>query len=305
MRIYSKVIIALSTILFASVLISGCDKDENETISKKGGINLYLTDAPIDTSEIKGVFITFTEIQYHDNISGNWYSFDEFEEPVKINLLDLTRGEVKLLGFFEMPAGSYSQIRFMLDAPERGQGPPQTPGSYLEFSDGSTTALFVPSGSESGFKGVGAFNVAANGVTDITADFDVRRSVVKAGASGRYILKPTIRLVVNNEAGRIVGQVTNIPEGTDITVYAYEEGVYNADEAADPEEEEVRFPNAVNSDMLSQDNMYHLDFLAEGSYDLVVGASVEGEFTGVLGVIESVEVKSGETTNLPIDIDSL
>ncbi len=297
---------AVLVVLFASIIISGCEKDDNGSDSQKGGINLYITDAPIDFSEIEGVYITFTEIQYHDTGDGNWYSFDEFDGPVTINLLDYTRGESSLLGFFEMPAGNYSQIRFMLQAPERGQqGPPQTPGSYLEFIDGTTTSLFVPSGSQSGFKGVGSFSVSSTGITEITADFDVRRSVVKAGASGRYILKPVIRLIVSGESGRIRGEVTNIPEETDITVYAYEHGTYTSEEAAEPVEEEVRFPNAVNSDMVDEQNIYHLDFLAGGSYDLVVGASQDGEFIEVIGVIESVEVVSGETTNQPIDIDEL
>jgi hypothetical protein len=50
----------------------------------------------------------------------------------------------------------------------------------------------------------------------VTADFDVRKSIVKAGASGKYILKPTIRLVVDNQAGCIKGDVTNAPEAAKV-----------------------------------------------------------------------------------------
>jgi len=285
--------------------MAACDADENTMDGENGKLRLYMTDAPIDTDGIKNVFITFTEIQYHTQ-GGEWSTFDEFDEPVKLDLLELTRGETELLGFFEMDPGTYTQIRFMLDAPDRGQGPPTTPGSYLVFEDDSTTPLFVPSGGQSGYKAVGQFVVPANGVAEVTADFDVRRSVVRAGNSGRYILKPVIRLISSEVSGRIAGDVFNIPEDTGIMVYAYEAGTYTEDEAADPAEEEVRFPGAENSDKVCEENRYHLDFLEEGVYDLVVTSTdAEGEFIEVLGMIENVPVETGKTTELDIDIEEL
>ncbi len=288
-------IFAVPMLFFAS-----CDTDEGREELESGWINLYLTDAPIDTDGITGVFITFNEIQYH--LQGNeWMVFDEFEGPVKVNLMDYTHGASTLLGYFDMLPGTYTQIRFMLEAPERDQGPPVNPECYLEFEDGTTEPLFVPSGSQSGFKATGKFSVPVNGSVDVTADFDLRKSIVAAGNSGRYILKPTIRLIVNDQAGRIVGDVSNIPEGFGIVVYAYEAGTYTEDEANDPAEEEVRFPNAINSDMVCDNDMYHIDYLAEGLYDLVVTLTIEGEFSEVAAIIKDVEVVAGQTTHYDID----
>ncbi len=297
---FGKIAVIAISILVAMV---SCERD-SDSAENAGMIKLYLTDAPLDTDGITGVFITFTEIHYHtpDN---SWQVFDEFDEPVTINLLDLTRGETELLGFFELQPGTYTQLRFMLEAPERGQGPPFTPGAYLEFEDGSTQNLFVPSGSASGFKAIGRFDVPANGIIEVTADFDVRRSVVRAGNSGKYILKPTIRLVVNDQAGRIRGEVLNIPDNMGVVVYAYESGTYTDSEADEPGDEEIRFSNAVNSDMVSADNQYHIDFLLAGYYDLVVVATQNGEFFEVLGLVEEVEVVAGQTTTLDIDIEEL
>ena len=70
------------------------------------------------------------------------------------------------------------------------------PGCYIEFADNSTEPLFVPSGGETGYKAVGQFEVPVNGTVEVTADFDVREAVVVAGS--RYILKPTIKLIVND-----------------------------------------------------------------------------------------------------------
>ncbi len=291
-------------ILFVAALFVfwACEKDSETT--GNGNVKLFLTDAPLDTDGIEGVYITFTEIWYHSQGS-EWVRFDGFEAPTTINLLDLTRGESELLGQFQLPAGSYSQIRFMLEAPQRDQGPVTSPGCYLEFEDGSTQPLFVPSGSQSGFKATGRFDVPVNGVMEVTADFDVRRSVVRAGNSGRYILKPTIRLVMNNQAGRIMGSVTNIPADSGIAVYAYESGTYQASEAQDPSEEETRFPGAVHSDTVCEQNNYQLHYLAAGNYDLVVVETQDGEFLRVLGIVETVEVIAGETTTMNIDLDSL
>jgi len=288
-------IFAVPVLFFAA-----CDTENGKEELESGWINLYLTDAPIDTDGITGVFITFNEIQYH--LQGDeWAVFDEFEGPATVNLMDYTRGIATLMGYFELLPGTYTQIRFMLEAPEHGQGPPTNPGCYLEFEDGTTEPLFVPSGSQSGFKATGKFTVPVNGSVDVTADFDLRKSIVAAGNSGRYILKPTIRLIVNDQAGRIVGEVSNIPEGFGVVIYAYDAGTYTEDEANDPAGEEVRFPNAINSDMVCENNMFHIDYLAEGLYDLIVTLTVEGGFLELAAIIEDVEVLAGQTTYYNID----
>ena len=281
-------------------MFTACEKDNGS----KGTLNLSITDAPLDTEGIEGVHITITEIQYHTS-ENDWQVFTDFEWPKTFNLLDLTRGTSDLLGSLTLESGNYSQIRFMLDAPVYGTAVQSNPGCYLEFDDLSTQNLFVPSGSQTGYKAVGAFTVPINGSVDVTADFDVRKSVVKAGASGKYILKPTIRLVVDNQAGAIACGVSNIPEGSQIVIYAYENGKYDISEANDPEVEETRFPNAITSDMVDENSEYHLAYLAPGAYDLVVVATVEGAFTQVLGIIENVIVESNKTTSSPIDIDQL
>ena len=288
--------IILSMVLIAAFAFNACDKD-----TTKGTLSLSITDAPIDTDGIAAVYITIQEIHYH--ISGNdWAVFEDFEGPMKFNLLDLTRGESSLLGNLEMEAGTYAQLRFILDAPIAGFAPISNPGCYLEFEDGTTQPLYVPSGSQTGYKAVGTFTVPANGSVSVTADFDVRKSVVWAGASGIYILKPTIRLIVDNQAGQIAGDVSNIPEGRQIVVYAYEENTYNEGEANEPADEEARFPNAITSDMVDENGSYYLAYLAPGTYELVVISTIDGEFEIVLGAIVEIDVESGKTTSVQIDI---
>jgi len=157
-----------------------------------GTLNLYLCDAPLDAENVTGVYITINEIQYH--LGAQWVTCEEFEGPKAYDLLELTGGNSTLLGEFTLPAGNYTQIRFMLDIPDKGSHL-ANPGCYIEFADNSTEPLFAPSGGETGYKAIGYFEVPVNGTVEVTADFDVRKAVVVAGSS--YILKPTIKLTVS------------------------------------------------------------------------------------------------------------
>ena len=161
--------------------------------SGTGTLKLYLSDAPIDTENVTAVNITIQEIQYH--LDGQWITCGEFKGPQTYNLLELTGGNSALLGELTLPAGNYTQNRFMLDIPEMGSHP-VNPGCYIEFADNSVEPLFVPSGGETGYKAVGQFEVPVNGIVVVTADFDVHEAVVVADSF--YHLKPTIKLIVND-----------------------------------------------------------------------------------------------------------
>lgn len=162
-----------------------------------GTLKLYLCDAPLDTENITGVYITINEIQYHRD--GEWSTFEEFEGPQTYDLLELTGGNSALLGELTLPAGNYTQIRFMLDIPDQGRQP-VNPGCYIEFADNSTEPLFVPSGGQSGYKGTGRFEVTSNATVEVTADFDIHGPNAIHVANSRYILNPTVKLIVSDQS---------------------------------------------------------------------------------------------------------
>jgi hypothetical protein len=276
------------------------DSDESEQVLEIGTLELYLSDAPIDANNVTGVYITINEIQYH--LGSQWITCEEFMGNQTYNLLELTGGNSTLLGNLTLPAGSYTQIRFMLDIPEMGSHK-ANPGCYVEFADNSTTPLFVPSGNETGYKAIGRFEVAANETVEVTADFDVRKAVVVAGSS--YILKPTIRLIVNSQAGNISGSITNGSNYTDIIVFAYEDGTWAEKEADEPAGQKSRFPDAITSGKMDEEGGYRLALLTAGTYDLVIAGYDGADFGEVLGFISDVEVESDQTTIQNIDTDAL
>jgi hypothetical protein len=285
-------------IIVGTVAASGLSCGEAPE-AETGTLKLYLADAPIDAENVTGVYITINEIQYH--INDQWITCEEFEGPQTYNLLELTGGNFTLLGDLTLPSGHYNQIRFMLNIPEIGP-PPASPGCYIEFADNSTEPLFVPSGNTTGYKATGQFEVAANGSVAVTADFDVRKAVVVADS---YVLKPTIRLVVNSEAGSIRGSIANNSTYTDIIVFAYADGSWTDTEDDEPVYPASRFPNSVNSGKMSEEGDYRVPFLAAGTYDLVVAGYTGADFGEVLGFISNVVVESKKTTKQDIDTGAL
>lgn len=288
-----RIFLAVTGVVMVTVLLIGCSMAAGDP----GTIRLSLTDAPIaDAKGVEGVFITISSIEYH--LNGVWIEDTGFEGPQEFNLLDLTGGTVAPLTNTVISAGDVTQIRFKFDVQEDGASPRATPGSYIVIdsrgeADGTidenddTYELFVPSGNQTGYKAVGSFTVPSNGEVEITADFDVRKSVVKRGSKDEYILKPTIRLIVNNQAGTIDGSFSAIGSSdTAFTVFVYEDGVYTDSEAPtgteDPENF-VAFANAVSSAAVDITNgTYILPFLAAGTYDLIiVGVGDDGSYTVV------------------------
>jgi predicted small secreted protein len=293
-----RIILGIVIVIVLAGLVAGCGTSGQT--SGTGILELYLSDAPTDAENITGVYVTINEIQYH--MDDQWITCEEFEGPQTFNLLELTDGNSTLLGNLVLPGGHYNQIRFILDAPEMGQDP-DNPGCYIEFVDNSTEPLFVPSGNTTGYKAVGEFTVPINGTVVITTDFDVRKSVHLAAS--HYILWPTIRTVVNNEAGRVSGVVTNNSTYTDIIVFAYEDGTWADTEDDEPVYPATRFPNAVNSGKMCDDGHYTIPYLAAGTYELAVAGYNGADFGEVLGFISDVVVESNHTTIQNIDTGAL
>ena len=103
----------------------------------------------------------------------------------QIDLLQLQDGVTTTLADVTVPAGTYSQIRFILGS-----------DNYIVLNDGSRQTLQVPSGMQTGIKVIlPELEVDTDGdQIDVTLDFDVDESLIQAGASGRYLFKPTVNV---------------------------------------------------------------------------------------------------------------
>ncbi|MEA3371208.1 MAG: DUF4382 domain-containing protein, partial [Campylobacterota bacterium] len=154
---YYKITLLITSLLIA-LGFSACDgtSDDSGDTAQTGTLSLNLTDAPVvDEHNVTGVYITVTAIEYH-TADGDWKTMDEFNTSVNpINLLDWQDGNTISLGDFELPAGKYTQMRFMLDAEEESQNSQASAGCFIEFDGDRNETLYVSSGSNTGYKAIG------------------------------------------------------------------------------------------------------------------------------------------------------
>jgi len=219
----TPILAALST----AALLAACGGggDSNSTSAGTGTMRLSLTDAPACGYDT--VFVTIEKVRVHQSSSAGendaGWSEVVLNAPQRIDLLTLTNGSLLPLGQTELPAGAYTQMRLVL-APNTATNPL---ANAIKPTGGVETALTTPSGQQSGLKANVNLTVPAGQVADFAIDFDACKSFVKAGNSGKYILKPVLAVIpILSTAGqRIVGFVDPSLALTSTSVSAQSAGV--------------------------------------------------------------------------------
>jgi hypothetical protein len=219
-----------------------------------GTLSLNLTDA--STTDFKAVCITIADVQVHvkgnENSPKSWKSVDMPIRPLTVNLLELVNGVREDLGIVELEEGQYTQMRLIIgDTP----GPDFHPYANYVITNTDPVEIHelkVPSGFQTGFKIVNGFEINAGNTTELILDFDACRSVVQAGKSGKWLLKPTVKVLNTSEYAFIEGRVVEIVESSDTEIHGINGAlvtvqVYNED--ADPVEDKVIIKAATVTDM--------------------------------------------------------
>jgi len=223
-----------------------------------------LTDAPGD---FEAVYIDIQEVKVHrssdaEEGDGEWIVIND--EPVRVDLLDLVNGKLDVLGETELAAGTYQQLRLVL-------------GNNNEIVvGGETIQLDTPSAQQSGLKLNLNISIEVGEIFNLLLDFDASRSIVKAGASGKFILKPVLRAVELEEAGTITGEIT--PAESLAWVYA----IADEDTVAGTKANEER-------------GSFTIIGLASGTYQVSAEPSADGFGSAV---VPGVSVASRDTTDV-------
>lgn len=235
-----------------------------------GTLSLFLTDAP--DGNYQAVYVTISEVhakQGLDEEGGPWWVVAEPNQTY--DLLELTNGVLAHLGLTQLPAGHYDQLRLIIGTvPDDGlnifdEAHPYA--NYIVDSDGTEHELKIPSGIQTGIKLVAGFDIYGGQVTELILDFDAEQSVVKAGASGSWLLKPTIR-VLGTTVVTISGLVTDETDGGSplpgarISAQVY----YPEDTYPDMEPEERVL---IQASTISNDDGEYVLFAQPGDYTLV------------------------------------
>ncbi len=264
-----------ATLMAGSLAACGGGGGDDGTSSAAGTLRLALTDAPACGYE--AVNVTVERVRVHRSAAAA-EGDTGWEEIVlsparRIDLLTLQNGVLAELGQIPLPAGDYTQLRLVLAA--NGGGAVLANSVVPSSTPGQETALTTPSALQSGLKANINIRVEPDRLADFVIDFKVCESVVKAGNSGRYLLKPVLQVLPRYISG-VSGSVV-LGEGAAGAVFSLQQAG-----------EELRSTTA------DAEGRFLLQPVAPGDYTLVVTAPER-----TTTVVTGVSVQAETLTRLP------
>lgn len=266
MKIFKKKFTIFSLLLLA-FFTSSCDDDTNTTIDNQetARVQVRLIDGPGDFEEVNveiiDILINQEEGDGEDDDSG-FVSISNGNTGI-VNLLELTGGNSLLLADAEVPAGEINQIRLLLG------------DNNFVVADSEERELSTPSAQQSGLKLQVNETLEAGVTYNFTLDFDVNRSIIEAGNSGRLNLRPVLRVITEAVSGAIEGNVS--PEGFQVMV-------------------ETSVDGETISTFTNEEGFFTLAGIPEGVYELTLTPDEASGFSPVS--VENVEVTNGQITNI-------
>ncbi len=223
------------------VTVAACDNGGSIAASGTGHVSLLLTDAPGD---ISAAVVTITGIYLQpgqDSLSTSdrvWLG----QETVTTDLVALQNDVQALVQGVTVPAGTYSQLRFVIT------------GGYIETEDGHiyasspaypglppgatvTGSLQMPSYAQSGLKVqlTGGLTIDDGATETLLVDFDVAQSFGSpAGNSGKWVMHPVVKassasLAASIKVGAQLGAGVTLPTvgGSQVSLSSFHVRLHN------------------------------------------------------------------------------
>lgn len=191
MNLFKNLRLAFGGLILAG--LAACGGGSGGSVAESGTLRLALTDAP--SCGYDAVNITVEKVRVHQSSSANdsdaGWSEVVLAPARRINLLNLTNGVLDELGQVPLPTGRYTQLRMIL-----ADNTPANPlANSVKPTGAAEVALKTPSGQQSGVKANINIDIAANKLADFVLDFNACKSIVLAGGSGQYLLKPVVTVI--------------------------------------------------------------------------------------------------------------
>ncbi len=268
---YLKSIFRAIMFIMTLLLMTNCDdNDSNNNKIETARVQLKLVDEPGDYEEVN---IEIVDIQYKSNEDEeNWESFiPEGGYPINIDITELIAGNSLLLTDDVLPVGILKQVRLVLS---------DNNTLKIEGED-ELIPLDTPSAQQSGLKLNLDEELKAGFVYSFILDWNVQKSIVKAGNSGKYILKPVIKVNAEVSSGSISGKVIEIIEEVETPIANQVVEVYTTEDTL------------VKETLTNESGDFVLQGLEAGTYILKINketykAYVSSEVNVEVGNIESV-----------------
>lgn len=188
------VLVALAVVVAAGLTLMGCGGDDDENEAQ---IRVMLTDMPM--SRVKEVHVHIVRIEMVGS-GGPVVLVNDAAIPDDIELIALA-GNPMLLGRPWVPVDTYTQVRLILSE-EAGE-------NWVVDENDVVHHLTIPSGAQTGVKLVsGQFPIVAGQISTLLLDFNAAASVHEAGASGNWIMRPTVAASVVNVTDLHFGSIS-------------------------------------------------------------------------------------------------
>jgi len=214
MKLSKHAKLALGGLLAAGLAACG-GGDGSTSVAGSGTLRLALTDAPACGYDAVNVTVQKIRVNQNSGAGDNDTGWSEIVlNPAKrMDLLKLTNGVLDELGQTPLPTGKYTQLRLVLAENDNAR-----PLANSVVPTGSAeVALKTPSGQQSGVKTNINIDIAANKMADFVLDFDACKSVVVAGGSGQYLLKPVVTVIPRYVSG-VAGFVNTATANTSVSL---------------------------------------------------------------------------------------
>lgn len=202
--------ISLGLLAATTLVFAGCGGSGPEEPTT-GFLSLAVSDGPIH--DALKVCVKFDEIELMQSGTSTVIQVG----PQTIDLLAFQGTDsVLILPNTQVDPGRYQWLRLGIDAVEGVSGGAGDTngsgcdgiGSYIIMEDGAMYNLYIPSFAQTGLKLVGGFTVQPGGLLELTAEFDLAKSLTQPpGLDPDVVLRPVIRLVDNNQVGSLTGTV--------------------------------------------------------------------------------------------------
>jgi len=232
----------------------------------QGTLSTSLTDSTTD--EYQAVYVTIARVEVHHDDGGTWQTV---AEPNKTyNLLELVNGVRETLGIATLDSGNYTQMRLIIgETAEAGAlnifSVPHPFANYVIDLNDDVHELKVPSGTNTGLKVVNGFDINDNQTTELILDFDAMRSVVMAGSSGQYLLKPSVKVFESEDYAIVSGSVTDAATAPAVPL----DGALVTAQIADATQPDAKDQVVIEAGTLTNMNGEYALFLAPAQYNLV------------------------------------
>lgn len=256
-----RLLVSICIVMISFVTFISCNNDKEENTAR---VQLKLVDEPGDYLEVN---VEIIDIQYNNgDEEEGWMSFSpESGYPINVDLTELVGGNNLLLVDEIIPSGMLKQIRLVLSDNN-------TLVIEVEGGEpGEPIHLNTPSAQQSGLKlNLNEELVEGFSYTFIL-DWVVSESIVEAGNSGNYNLKPVIKVNAEVNSGSISGMVIETIDDEPMPMQNVTIEVYTLDDTF------------VTDSMTDENGNFLIQGLDGGSYKLKI--TVEG-----YDVYESAEI---------------